>query len=99
MCSSPPVYLVDDEADIEAGKAMVDWSPPVFFDNSLKEVRIKRKIWIGKDEIQPSDVFEDGSTTIAVFPIGTTSLVEYTAEDVYGNSAQCILNITLQGKT
>ena len=98
ICSSPPIYLVDNSQDILAGEAMVDWSQPIFHDNSLKDVNVTRTIWIRGQILDPSEILEDGPTTITTFPIGSTNRIEYVATDISGNRAVCVLNITLQGE-
>ena len=38
FCESPPIFLVQNSDDLAREKAMVEWDPPIFHDNSLKDV-------------------------------------------------------------
>ena len=89
FCSSPPIFLVDNRQDILAGHAVVDWSDPIFHDNSLQPLKI--------DQIGPKGLLNTEGSSIATFAIGETTQVTYIATDTSGNEASCALNITLQG--
>ena len=38
FCESPPIFLVQNSDDLAREEAMVEWDPPIFHDNSLKDV-------------------------------------------------------------
>ena len=38
FCESPPIFLVQNSDDLAREKAEVEWDPPIFHDNSLKDV-------------------------------------------------------------
>ena len=79
--------------------AMIDWSEPIFHDNSVTPMNIIRK----PDLIELPNGIEDigGSNKegigMGLFPIGETVIVTYTATDESGNNSTCKLDITVQG--
>ena len=90
FCEAPPIFLVQNESDLKKGQAEVEWSPPIFHDNSLQDV-FNMTLLI-ENEIK---------TTLAakhVFPIGKSTHVTYEARDKSGNVAKCEMEITVQGK-
>ena len=96
FCSSPPVYLVDNLDDLKLGRALVDWSDPVFHDNSRQPLTTARTI-VTSTQSSGGKVLDDSGKSIGLFPIGETSQVLYKVTDASGNNASCTLNITLQG--
>lgn len=90
FCTSPPIFLVKNEADLAQGEAKVEWDPPIFHDNSLQDV-LDVSLKIGQQNLK---TIEEASH---VLPIGQSTQVIYEAKDEAGNSAFCSMEITLQG--
>ena len=64
----------------------IEWSEPIFHDNSLDEFSIDV-------DITTNDNFADGR-----FAIGETTKVVYRATDSSGNNSTCSMEISVQGK-
>ena len=87
FCQSPPIFLVDSPQDLELGYITdIEWSEPIFHDNSLDELSIDV-------DITTNDNFADGR-----FAIGETTKVVYRATDSSGNNSTCSMEISVQGK-
>ena len=94
------MYLVDNQDDLKLGQALVDWSDPVFHDNSRQPLTTARTMVTSSHRDSSSgggEVLDDSGKSIGLFPIGETSQVVYKVTDASGNNASCTLNITLQG--
>lgn len=78
---------------------MIDWSEPIFHDNSMTPLTIIRQ----PDRIEMPNGSEHvpGSNNegigMGLFPIGETVAVTYIAIDESGNNSTCKLEITVQG--
>ena len=78
---------------------MIDWSEPIFHDNSVTPLTILRT----PDRMELPSVNENISQNnyegigMGVFRIGETVNVAYTAIDASGNNSTCKLDITVQG--
>ena len=78
---------------------MIDWSEPIFHDNSVTPLTIVRT----PDKIELPNVNENHTGNVnegigmGMFPIGETVIVSYTAIDATGNNSTCKLDITVQG--
>jgi hypothetical protein len=92
FCDSPPIFLVDQDSDLARKEATVEWSPPLFHDNSLQDVIVDMTMTIGNKSLSNVD-------SQHVFPIGKTTQIQYQARDESGNTAFCTVDITLQGIT
>ena len=82
------------------GIALVDWSEPIFHDNSVTPLQIIRTpdrmnipSMNGKNN---AIMAEDQGIGMGLFPIGTSTIVKYTATDASGNNATCSLDITVE---
>ncbi len=93
FCESPPIFLVTNEQDLERKSAEVTWDPPIFHDNSLKDV-LNVTLVLGNDPVKHSPPH-----ATHVLPIGQTTQIKYTAKDEAGNEAFCDMEITVQGST
>ena len=80
---------------------MVDWSEPIFHDNSVTPLQIVRtpdRMDISSMNGKNNAILaEDQGIGMGLFPIGTSTIVKYTATDASGNDATCNLDITVQG--
>ena len=75
---------------------MIDWSEPIFHDNSVTPLKIERQ----PDRLNGiQDIVGNNKEGIGMglFPIGETVAVTYTATDESGNNSTCKLDITVQG--
>ena len=79
--------------------AMIDWSEPIFHDNSVTPLNISRT----SDRMELPNMNENISRNtyegigMGLFRIGETVTVTYTAIDASGNNSTCKLDITVQG--
>lgn len=99
FCEAPPIFLVQNESDLKRKQALVNWNPPIFHDNSLKDIS-NLTMTIGNN--LTSTKISTTSTNANVdsghmFPIGKTTRVVYEARDQSGNAAKCQMDISLQG--
>ena len=86
FCQSPPIFLVDSKEDLEKGFITdIEWSEPIFHDNSLDDLAIDV-------DITTNGLFADGR-----FAIGQTTEVRYKATDSSGNNSTCSMEISVQG--
>jgi hypothetical protein len=86
FCQSPPIFLVDAPEDLERGFITdIEWSEPIFHDNSLDELSVDV-------DITTNGHFADGR-----FAIGQTTKVNYKATDSSGNNSTCSMEIVVQG--
>ena len=79
--------------------AMIDWSEPIFHDNSVTPLTIARtpdRMELPDNNETNSGISNEG-IGMGLFPIGETVSVAYTAIDASGNNATCKLEITVQG--
>ena len=80
--------------------ALIDWSEPIFHDNSITPLQIIRspeRIEQTKNTGNLFDHTTDDGTGMGMFPIGETTMISYTASDQSGNNSTCKLDITVQG--
>ena len=80
--------------------ALIDWSEPIFHDNSITPLTIIRtpdRIELLKIDDNLGDQAIEGMG-MGLFPIGETIIVSYTAIDQSGNNSTCNLDITVQGR-
>ena len=89
FCQSPPIFLVTNPQDLGRKKALVSWDPPIFHDNSLKDL------------LDLTLTIENGGKAKAgvsslILSMGETTL-NYEATDEAGNTAKCTMKIKLQG--
>ena len=80
--------------------AMIDWSEPIFHDNSVTPLTISRtpdRMELPDNNETSSGISSEG-IGMGLFPIGETVSVAYTAIDASGNNSTCKLEITVQGK-
>ena len=78
---------------------MIDWSEPIFHDNSVTPLTIIRQperieLPNGSESVRGSN---NEGIGMGLFTIGETSSVTYTAIDESGNNSTCKLEITVQG--
>ena len=78
---------------------MIDWSEPIFHDNSVTPLTIIRQperieLPNGSESVRGSN---NEGIGMGLFPIGETATVTYTAIDESGNNSTCKLEITVQG--
>ena len=81
------------------GMALIDWSEPIFHDNSVTPLTIIRtpdRIGLSNKNEGIPDVDYEG-IGMGLFRIGETVAVTYTAIDASGNNSTCNLDITVQG--
>ena len=79
--------------------AMIDWSEPIFHDNSVTPLNIIRQpdrigLPNGNQNVRGND---NEGIGMGLFPIGETVTVTYTAIDYSGNNSTCKLDISVQG--
>ena len=75
---------------------MIDWSEPIFHDNSVTPLKIDRQ----PDRLNGiQNIVGNNKEGIGMgfFPIGETVAGTYTAIDESGNNSTCKLDITVQG--
>ena len=80
--------------------ALIDWSEPIFHDNSITPLQIIRspeKIEKTKNAGNLIEHTTFDGTGMGMFPIGETTTILYTASDESGNNSTCKLDITVQG--
>ena len=84
--------------------ALIDWSEPIFHDNSitpLNVVRTPKKLISFGGAYGAFNSFDGGGDMdgmgLGVFPIGETTTIMYVAIDESGNNSTCILDINVQG--
>ena len=99
FCEAPPIFLVQNESDLKRKQALVNWNPPIFHDNSLKDIS-NLTMTIGNNltstKISTTSINANVDSG-HMFPIGKTTRVVYEARDQSGNAAKCQMDIILQG--
>ena len=99
FCEAPPIFLVQNESDLKRKQALVNWNPPIFHDNSLKDIsNLTMTIGNGNGNNLTTKISNANVDSSHIFSIGKTTRVVYEARDQSGNAAKCQMDIILQGK-